>query len=88
MIMAIILLFILFSILSIVSKRSKLIDLPRNISVLIIVSIIILLGQVIIGTEVRKFVDIKMELYSYSQKENGLKKFLVFFIHIEAFHGL
>ena len=86
--MAIILLFILFSILSIVSKRSKLIDLPRNISVLIIVSIIILLGQVIIGTEVRKFIDIKMELYSYSQKENGLKKFQVFFIHIEAFHGL
>jgi len=68
MIMAIILLFILFSILSIVSKKSTLIDLPRNISVLIIISIIILLGQVIIGTEVRKFVDIKMELYNYTQK--------------------
>ena len=82
MIMAIILLFILFSILSIVSRRSKLIDLPRNISVLIIISIIILLGQVIIGTEVRKFIDIKMELYNYSQKEKWFEEIpSIFYIH-------
>ena len=82
MIMAIILLFILFSILSIVSNKSTLIDLPRTISVLIIVSIIILLGQVIIGTEVRKFVDIKMELYNYTQKEKWFEDIpSIFYTH-------
>ena len=82
MIMAIILLIILFSILSIVSKRSTHIDLPRNISVLIIISIVILLGQVIIGTEVRKFIDIKMELYSYSQKEKWFEEIpSIFYTH-------
>ena len=82
MIMAIILLFILFSILSIVSSKSTLRDLPRTISVLIIVSIIILLGQVIIGTEVRKFVDIKMELYNYSQKEKWFEEIPgIFYTH-------
>jgi len=82
MIMAIILLFILFSILSIVSNKSTLIDLPRNVSNLIIVSIIILLVQVIIGTEVRKFVDIKMELYNYTQKEKWFEEIPgIFYIH-------
>ena len=82
MIMAIILLFILFSILSIVSNKSTLIDLPRTISVLIIVSIIILLVQVLIGTEVRKFVDIKMELYNYSQKEKWFEEIpSIFYTH-------
>ena len=82
MIMAIILLFILFSILSIVSNKSKLIDLPRNVSNLIIVSIIILLVQVIIGTEVRKFVDIKMELYNYTQKDKWFEEIPgIFYTH-------
>jgi len=82
MIMAIILLFILFSILSIVSNKSTLIDLPRNVSNLIIVSIIILLVQVIIGTEVRKFVDIKMELYNYTQKEKWFEEIPgIFYTH-------
>ena len=82
MIMAIILLFILFSILSIVSNKSTLIDLPRNVSNLIIVSIIILLVQVIIGTEVRKFVDIKMELYNYTQKDKWFEEIPgIFYTH-------
>lgn len=82
MIMAVILLFILFSILSIVSKKSIQINLPRNISVLIVISIVVLLVQVIIGTEVRKFVDIKMELYNYSQKEKWFDEIpSIFFTH-------
>ena len=82
MIMAIILLFILFSILSIVNKKSNLKDLPRNISVLIILSIIILSAQIIIGTEVRKFIDIKMELYNYSQKEKWFEEIpSIFYTH-------
>ena len=76
MIMAIILLIILFSILSIVSKRSIHIDLPRNISVLIIISIVILLGQVIIGTE--ESLLILRWSFIATPKENGLKKFQVF----------
>ena len=82
MIMAIILLFILFSILSIVNKKSNLKDLPRNISVLIILSIIILSAQIITGTEVRKFIDIKMELYNYSQKEKWFEEIpSIFYTH-------
>jgi len=82
MIMAIILLFILFSILSIVNKKSNLKELPRNISVLIILSIIILSAQIIIGTEVRKFIDIKMELYNYSQKEKWFEEIpSIFYTH-------
>ena len=82
MIMAIILLFILFSILSIVNKKSNLKDLPRNISVLIILSIIMLSAQIIIGTEVRKFIDIKMELYNYSQKEKWFEEIpSIFYTH-------
>ncbi len=82
MIMAIILLFILFSILSIVNKKSNLKDLPRNISVLIILSIIMLSAQIITGTEVRKFIDIKMELYNYSQKEKWFEEIpSIFYTH-------
>ena len=33
-----------------------------------------MLVQVIIGTEVRKFVDIKMELYNYTQKEKWFEE--------------
>lgn len=82
MIMAIILLFILFSILSIVNKKSNRKDLPRNISVFIILSIIMLSAQIIIGTEVRKFIDIKMELYNYSQKEKWFEEIpSIFYTH-------
>ena len=82
MLMAVLLLFILFAILSIVSKKSKLKRLPKNISILIKSSIIILLIQILTGTEVRKFIDIKMEFYNYSQKYKWFEEIPdMFYIH-------
>ncbi len=52
MLMAIVLLFILFSILAI-SRAVKPINIPRNISILILISMILLIIQVLTGTEVR-----------------------------------
>ena len=69
MLMAIVLLFILFSILAISSPSKKRVRVPRNISILVLISIVLLLIQIITGTEVRKFIDIKMELLNYTEKE-------------------
>ena len=82
MLMAVLLLFILFAILSIVSKKSRLKRLPKKISILIKSSIIILLIQILTGTEVRKFIDIKMEFYNYSQKYKWFEEIPdMFYIH-------
>ena len=82
MLMAVLLLFILFAILSIVSKKSKLKRLPKNISISIKSSIIILLIQILTGTEVRKFIDIKMEFYNYTQKYKWFEEIPdMFYIH-------
>ena len=69
MLMAIILLFILFSILAISNPNKKRVKISRNISILVLISIVLLLIQIITGTEVRKFIDIKMELLNYTEKE-------------------
>ena len=69
MLMAIVLLFILFSILAISNPSKKRVRVPRNISILVLISIVLLLIQIITGTEVRKFIDIKMELLNYTEKE-------------------
>jgi len=69
MLMAIILLFILFSILAISNPSKKRVKISRNISILVLISIVLLLIQIITGTEVRKFIDIKMELLNYTEKE-------------------
>ena len=69
MLMAIILLFILFSILAISNPSKKRVRVSRNISILVLISIVLLLIQIITGTEVRKFIDIKMELLNYTEKE-------------------
>ena len=65
MLMAIVLLFILFSILAI-SKPVKPIRISRNISILILISMVLLIIQVLTGTEVRKFIDLQMELFNLS----------------------
>ena len=67
MLMAVILLFILFSILAI-SKPIKPSVLPKNVSILILVSLLLLVIQILTGTEVRKFIDIQMEIFNYTQK--------------------
>ena len=69
MLMAIVLLFILFSILAISNPIKKRVRVSRNISILVLISIVLLLIQIITGTEVRKFIDIKMELLNYTDKE-------------------
>lgn len=69
MLMAIVLLFILFSILAISNPSKKRVRISRNISILVLISIVLLLIQIITGTEVRKFIDIKMELLNYTDKE-------------------
>ena len=69
MLMAIVLLFILFSILAISNPSKKSVKISRNISILVLISIVLLLIQIITGTEVRKFIDIKMELLNYTEKE-------------------
>ena len=69
MLMAIVLLFILFSILAISNPSKKRVRVSRNISILVLISIVLLLIQIITGTEVRKFIDIKMELFNYTEKE-------------------
>ena len=73
MLMAIILLFILFSILAISNPNKKRIKISRNISILVLISIVLLLIQIITGTEVRKFIDIKMELLNYAEKERWIE---------------
>ena len=73
MLMAIVLLFILFSILAISNPSKKRVRISRNISILVLISIVLLLIQIIIGTEVRKFIDIKMELLNYTEKERWLE---------------
>lgn len=73
MLMAIILLFILFSILAISNPSKKRVKISRNISILVLISIVLLLIQIITGTEVRKFIDIKMELLNYTERERWIE---------------
>lgn len=73
MLMAIVLLFILFSILAISNPSKERVRLSRNISILVLISIVLLLIQIITGTEVRKFIDIKMELLNYTEKERWIE---------------
>lgn len=73
MLMAIALLFILFSILAISNPIKKRVRVSRNISILVLISIVLLLIQIITGTEVRKFIDIKMELLNYTEKERWIE---------------
>ena len=72
MLMAIVLLFILFSILAI-SKPVKPIRISRNISILILISMLLLIIQVLTGTEVRKFIDLQMEMYNYNEKNKWIE---------------
>ena len=73
MLMAIVLLFILFSILAISNPSKKRVRISRNISILVLISIVLLLIQIITGTEVRKFIDIKMELLNYTENERWIE---------------
>lgn len=73
MLMAIILLFILFSILAISNPSKNRVKISKNISILVLISIVLLIIQIITGTEVRKFIDIKMELLNYTEKDRWIE---------------
>ena len=72
MLMAVVLLFILFLILAL-SKPIKPSVLPKNVSILIIISIVLLVIQILTGTEVRKFIDIQMELFNYTERNKWIE---------------
>tara|TARA_B100001027_G_scaffold204608_1_gene166880 strand:- start:759 stop:1787 length:1029 start_codon:yes stop_codon:yes gene_type:complete len=73
MLMAIVLLFILFSILAISNIKKRRFKISKNISLLVLLSIALLIIQIITGTEVRKFIDIKMDLFNYLEKEKWVE---------------
>ena len=72
MLMAVVLLFILFLILAL-SKPIKPSVLPKNVSISIIISIVLLVIQILTGTEVRKFIDIQMELFNYTERNKWIE---------------
>ncbi len=73
MLMAIVLLFILFSILALVKSKKNNIIIPKSTSIIVIVSILLLFTQILTGTEIRKFIDIQMEFYNYSSKQKWIE---------------
>ena len=72
MLMAVVLLFILFLILTL-SKPIKPSVLPKKVTILIIISIVLLVIQILTGTEVRKFIDIQMELFNYTERNKWIE---------------
>ena len=73
MLMAIVLLLLLFSILAFSNIKKMRFKISKNISLLVLLSIGLLLIQIITGTEVRKFIDIKMEIFNYVDKEKWME---------------
>jgi len=71
--MAIVLLLLLFSILAFSNIKKMRFKISKNISLLVLLSIGLLLIQIITGTEVRKFIDIKMEIFNYVDKEKWME---------------
>jgi len=82
MFMAILLLFILFGILAFSKKSKSNIKIPKIVYFLILISLLTIIFQVFTGTEVRKFIDIKMELFNYVQKDRWIENIPnIFFTH-------
>jgi len=82
MFMAILLLFILFGILAFSKKSKANFKIPKIVYFLILISLFTIIFQVFTGTEVRKFIDIKMELFNYVQKDRWIENIPnIFFTH-------
>ncbi|MEK9755858.1 MAG: COX15/CtaA family protein [Bacteroidota bacterium] len=82
MFMAILLLFILFSILAFSKKSKSNYKIPKIVYSLILISLLTIIFQVFTGTEVRKFIDIKMELFNYLQKDKWIENIPnIFYTH-------
>ena len=82
MFMAIFLLFILFGILAFSIKPRLSNSVPKIVFYLILISLFTIIFQVFTGTEVRKFIDIKMELFNYLQKDKWIENIPnIFYTH-------
>ena len=82
MFMAILLLFILLGILAFSKKSKSNFKIPKIVYFLILISLLSIIFQVFTGTEVRKFIDIKMELFNYVQKDRWIENIPnIFFTH-------
>ena len=82
MFMAIFLVFILFGILAFSIKPRLSNSVPKIVFYLILISLFTIIFQVFTGTEVRKFIDIKMELFNYLQKDKWIENIPnIFYTH-------
>ncbi len=72
MLMAILIVSILFVLLSKLNTKKSTLVFNRYISNLILLSLILLIIQVLSGTEIRQFVDLEMVLNNYSEKNKWL----------------
>ena len=88
MLMAILLLFFLFSILTMTNTKRKFPRISKSISGLVFVSLLLLSVQIFTGTEVRKFVDIKMEMYNYTSKNKWIENISYIFSFHRSFSWL
>ena len=74
MLMAILIVSILFVLLSKLNTKKSTLVFDRHISNLTLLSLILLVIQVLSGTEIRQFVDLEMVLNNYSEKNKWLMK--------------
>ena len=74
MLMAILIVSILFVLLSKLNTKKSTLVFDRHISNLTLLSLILLIIQVLSGTEIRQFVDLEMVLNNYSEKNKWLMK--------------
>ena len=74
MLMAILIVSILFVLLSKLNTKKSTLVFDRHISNLTLFSLILLVIQVLSGTEIRQFVDLEMVLNNYSEKNKWLMK--------------
>jgi len=72
MLMAILIVSILFILLSKLNEKKSNLIFNRYISTLTLISLILLIIQVLSGTELRQFIDIEMLSYNYSDKNKWL----------------
>ena len=72
MVMAILIVSALFILLSKLNEKESNLTFNRYLSTLTLISLILLIIQVLSGTEIRQFIDIEMLSYNYSEKSKWL----------------
>ena len=72
MVMALLIVSVLFILLSKLNEKKSNLVFNRYVSTLTLISLILLIIQVLSGTEIRQFIDIEMLSYNYSEKSKWL----------------